>query len=113
MPAQPMLPTSREFTLRCRVVFVEVRRGRMLLDCVLADPVRLPGHEHDAGSPFVIAADLPAAMWATVARGLLERWTADSRELEVRLRPRRDVTQVGVSDGRTRVLLDLAGHAGC
>jgi len=89
-------------TLRCRIVFIEVGPGRVLLD-VLATPEGLPG----AGTPLSVDADLPWSKTALVALATLQRWTAEGRDVVLEFRQGDRARQVRASSGPTWMLLDL------
>lgn len=89
--------------LRCRLMFMELKAGRMILDAVVSSGPDQPG------SLVTVVAQVPTRPWGFAAKATLERWVDESREIELRLRRRRARrTQVEAASEEASMLLDLA-----
>lgn len=79
-----------------RLVFYELLPGRARLDAL-----------GDDGEPLTLEVGLPATLWAGVAMTALDRWALDSRPIGMIMRVTRRGGRVELSDGRTRMMLEL------
>lgn len=99
--------------LRCRLLFLEVRAGRLVVDAVVSSGEprrRVPAPSAAVvGSPLTIVAELPTRPWGFAAKATLERWIEEGREVELRLRRLRlRGYQVEAATDEASMLLDLA-----
>ena len=102
--------------LRCRLMFMELRAGRMILDAVVSSGAngRPAGNSDPSavaqpGSLVTVVAQLPTRSWGFAAKATLERWIDESREIDLRVRRRRARrTQVEAASDDASMLLDLA-----
>lgn len=107
--------------LRCRLVFMDLRAGRMILDAVVSsgfagrpsgDPLARRGFEPAATEPgmlVTVVAQMPTRPWGLAAKATLERWIEESREVDLRVRRRRARrSQVEASSDEASMVLDLA-----
>lgn len=83
-----------------RLVFYQLLPGRLMLDAIT-----------EVGHPFVLETRLPAALWAVVAVAALDRWSSDSRQIAFLIREGRHGRQLELSDGNTRITLDVLNLA--
>ncbi len=96
-----MMPASAgRKALCCRVVFLEQVPGAVVLDCVTT-------RGHHTGAPFTIKVEAPLREWMGAAVAVLERWASEGRELGFQFRAGGRCPQVEVSDGCTRMVLDV------
>lgn len=83
-----------------RLVFCQPLPGRLLLDAVT-----------EVGCPVGFEVRLPATLWAVVAVAALDRWSSDSRQIAFVLREGRHGSRLDLSDGNTRMTLDVLSPA--
>lgn len=79
-----------------RLAFYEILPGRLLLDATTDD-----------GEPVAVLLRLPATLWAVAAVETIDRWSGDSRQLVTAVRCGPHGTRLVLSDGETRMTLDL------
>lgn len=121
--------------LRCRLMFMELKSGRMVLDAVVSsgtagrpsanadgnnDGGRDGGFASNTGadgrvgtaqpgSLVTVVAQLPTRPWGFAAKATLERWIDEGREVNLRLKRRRARrAQVEAVTEEASMLLDLA-----
>lgn len=99
--------------LRCRLLFMEVDHDRITVDAIVtsqtSDPSRGRSAAAPCGSPLALVLAVPTRPWGLVARGLLEDWVGEGREVSLRLRRRTERgSGVEVTSGGASMLLDLA-----
>ena len=99
-------------SIPCQIVFMQEGPGVVLLDCVVADAVRLGEQLLQPGTPFSVEAALPEAAWLQGAKTVLDRWAADGSTVTLEFRQRRDRSQLVASDGVNSMLLDLQAANG-
>ena len=79
-----------------RLAFYEILPGGLLLDATTDD-----------GEPLAVLLRLPATLWAVAAVEVIDRWSGDSRRLATAVRCGPRGTRLVLSDGDTRMMLDL------
>lgn len=113
--------------LRCRLMFMELKAGRMVLDAVVSSgsPGRPSGNNDggrdggkgrdgrvgtaEPGSLVTVVAQLPTRPWGFAAKTTLERWIDEGREVNLRLKRRRARrAQIEAVTEEASMLLDLA-----
>lgn len=82
-----------------RLVSYEILPGRVLLDVIADD-----------GEPVALPVNLPATLWAVAAVEVIDRWAGDSRQLVTVVRHGPYGTRLVLSDGETRMMLDMLAH---
>lgn len=84
-----------------RLVSYEILPGRVLLDVMTDD-----------GEPVAVQLGLSAGLWAVAAVEVIDRWAGDSRQLACVVRCGSQGRRLVLSDGETRMMLDLIAQPG-